>query len=45
MRLYDWFLKQTVVFHDKNYDHLKDFFLAQKYPDEILSSLALDDKG
>ena len=39
MKLYDWILDQTVVFKDKNYDHLDVFFLAQKYPDEILSEL------
>jgi len=36
--MYDWFLEQTVAFKDKKYDYLKDLFLAQKYPDEILSS-------
>jgi len=38
-KFYDWFLEQTVVFEDKKYDHLKDFFLAQRYPDEILNRL------
>lgn len=35
-RLYDWLLERTVIFKDKNFDHLEDFFLAQKYPDEII---------
>lgn len=34
--LYDWMLKQSVVFKDKNFDGLKDFYLAQRYPDEVL---------
>lgn len=37
LTVYDWLLEQTVVFNDKNYDHLEDFFLTQRYPDEILS--------
>lgn len=37
LKLYDWLLEQTVIFNDKNYAHLEDFFLAQKYPDEIVS--------
>lgn len=36
MKLFDLFLQQAVVFKDKKYDNLKDFFLAQKYPDEII---------
>ena len=39
MKLHDWFLEQTVVFKDRKYSHLKDFFLAQKYPEEVISSL------
>jgi GT2 family glycosyltransferase len=37
MKLYDWFLEQTVIFKDTNYNHSKDLFLAQKYPAEIIS--------
>jgi len=37
LKLYDWLLAQTVIFNDRNYGHLKDFFLAQRYPDEIIS--------
>ncbi len=39
MSMYDWFLEQTIMFKDKKYNNLKDFFLAQKYPDEIISEL------
>lgn len=39
MKLHDWFLEQTVVFKDTNYKDLDGFFLAQKYPEEIISSL------
>lgn len=39
VNLYDWLLEQAVVFKDKNYDHLRDFFLAQKYPNQVISSL------
>jgi len=40
MSMYDWFLEQTIMFKDKKYDNLNDFFLAQKYPDEIISSIS-----
>lgn len=39
MALFDWLLEQTVVFIDKNYNNLDDFFLPQRYPEEIISSL------
>lgn len=39
MELFDWFLEKAVVFKDKKYDDLKDFYLGQKYSDEIISSL------
>ena len=39
--IYDLMLEQAVVFKDKKYDRLKDFFLAQKYPDEIVSSSSI----
>lgn len=32
----DWLLKQCAVFEAKEYSHLKDFYLAQKLPKEIL---------
>jgi len=35
--LYDFCLKQSVVFNDKKYNKLKDFYLAQRYPDDILN--------
>jgi len=38
-KLCDWLLEQTIVFKDKQFDHLKDFYLAQKFPEEIISSL------
>lgn len=37
--LYDRFLERVIIFKDKNYDHLKDFYLAQKYPNDIIESL------
>lgn len=39
LKFYDWCLDQALVFKDKDYSHLKDFFLPQKYPDEVLTSL------
>ena len=33
---YDWLLQGCVIFKDTRYDRLKDFFLAQKIPKEIL---------
>jgi hypothetical protein len=36
MMLYDWLLERTVIFKDKKFDHLEDFFLAQKYLGEII---------
>ncbi len=36
LQLYDRLLEQCVVFKAKEYDHLKDFYLAQKIPKEIL---------
>jgi len=35
-RIYNWALDNTVIFKDENYDVLKDFHLAQKYPKEII---------
>ena len=39
MKLQDWFLEQAVVFKDTKYNDLEDFFLAQRYPEELISSL------
>lgn len=36
VKTYDWLMQECVIFKDKKYDHLKDFFLAQKIPKEIL---------
>lgn len=35
---YDHLLEQCVVFKAKEYDHLKDFYLAQKLPKEVIST-------
>ncbi len=37
MKFYDWFLEQAVVFKDYRYKNHKELFLAQKFPDEIIS--------
>lgn len=37
-RWYDYLLRQCVVFKAKEYDHLKDFYLAQKLPKEVIST-------
>ena len=39
MKMYDWLMERSIIFRDENYSHMKDFVLAQKLPDEILSSL------
>jgi len=36
MNVYDWLLEQMVIFKDYKYDNLKDFYLAQKYPDDLI---------
>jgi len=36
MSIYDHFLKKVVIFDDKKYIKLKDFYLAQRYPKEVL---------
>ena len=36
LRLYDWFLEQTVIFKDSDYKYSEDLFLAQRYPSCIL---------
>jgi len=35
--LYDNFLERSVFFKAKEYDNLKDFYLAQKFPEELLN--------
>ncbi len=35
-QLYDHLFEQCVVFKAKEYEHLKDFYLAQKFPKEVL---------
>lgn len=39
IKMYDWLMERSIVFKDKNYSHMKDFFLAQKLPDDVLSAL------
>jgi len=39
MKVYDWLLEQAIVFKDKKYSNMKDFYLAQRFPDEIISYL------
>jgi GT2 family glycosyltransferase len=38
-KIFDMLLNQIVIFKDKDYEKLDDFFLSQKYPEKILSSL------
>jgi len=37
--LYDFLLERSVVFKDKKYDKLDDFYLMQRYPEEIIKKL------
>jgi len=37
MKMYDWFLSQSVVFKDKKYKRSENFFLAQKFPEGLIS--------
>ena len=37
MKIFNRALDNTVFFKDEKYNHLKDFHLAQKYPEEILN--------
>lgn len=37
--LYDYLVERVIVFKDKKYDKLKDFYLPQKYPKEILENI------
>jgi hypothetical protein len=34
--LYDILLEQSVVFKDKKYNKIEEFYLMQRYPDEVL---------
>jgi hypothetical protein len=36
---YDYLLERCVVFKAKGYDHLKDFYMAQKLPQEVLTKI------
>jgi len=36
IKLFDWVLQRCVVFNVKEYNHLKDFYLSQKLPKEVL---------
>ncbi|MFC1903341.1 glycosyltransferase family 2 protein [Chloroflexota bacterium] len=38
-KLYDFSLEQCIVFKAKEYSHLKDFYLAQRLPKDILSAI------
>ena len=38
MEIYDWLLSQSIVFKDKKYKNREGFFLAQKLPDNLISS-------
>ena len=37
--IYDKLLEKAIVFQDKRYRHLKDFYLAQKFPDKIIKQI------
>ena len=37
--LYDILLEQSTIFKDKNSNKIKDFYLTQRYPDEIIEKL------
>lgn len=37
--VYDFLLEQSIIFNDKEYLHLNDFYLAQRYPDEIIDKM------
>jgi len=37
-KTYDWLLQKSVVYDAKKYNHLKDFYLAQKLPEEYISN-------
>ena len=35
--LYDWFLEKVIIFKDENYRNMNNFYLAQKYPKELIN--------
>jgi len=37
--IYDILLDQSVIFKDNRYDGLKDFYLVQRYPEDVIKSL------
>ena len=37
MWLYDKLRENVIICNDEKYKHMKDFYLAQKYPAEILT--------
>ena len=37
--LYDFFLEQSVIFNDKEYSNLKDYYLIQRYPEVVINRL------
>ena len=39
MKMYDWIMDRSLIFKDEKYRHMKNFVLAQKLPDEILSAI------
>jgi len=39
MKIYDWFLSRSIVFNDKKYKHSDEFFLAQKFPNDLISRI------
>jgi len=39
LQFYDWCLDKAIMFKDKKYDDMNDFFLPQKYPEDILASI------
>ena len=34
--IYDKFLEKIIIFRDENYQNLEKFYLAQKFPDEVI---------
>jgi len=39
MKIYDWLLSQSIVFKDKKYKNREGFFLAQKFPNDLISRI------
>ena len=36
IRFFDWLLQRCVIYEAKEYKKFKDFYLAQKLPEEVL---------